>query len=152
ATNTDTGETTVGLADVALSALTQNGKEAVTPTGNALVFVFSAPPCKAGGRMSVSFQTDGGAVLTTPFKNCAAGHSLNFYLAGMLANTLYHAHSTLQAAGGTITTGAPIDFSSGSLPPGLNITQYNTATAAAASAPQQILLHSPLAATTTATD
>lgn len=151
AQNMDTGESTVGLADVSLTALTQGGKEAITPTGNALVFVFSAPVCKAGGRMNVSFQTDGGLVTTTPFQDCAPGHTLNFYLAGMLANTLYHAHSTLQAADGTVTAGTPIDFNSGSLPPGLNITQYNVATASASTS-QQILLHSPLSATTTATD
>jgi hypothetical protein len=152
AQNLDTGETTFGVANVLLAALTQNGQETITPTSNALVFIFSSPACKAGGRMRVSFQTDGGAVTSTPFKNCTPAHALNFYLAGMLANTLYHAHSTLQAADGTVTDGTPIDFTSGALPQGLNITQYKVATPLAASAPQQIILHSPLSATTTATD
>jgi hypothetical protein len=152
AQNLDTGETTFALANIALGALIQNGKETVTPTSNALVFIFSSPACKAGGRMRVSFHTDGGATTNTPFKNCTPAHPLNFYLAGMLAQTLYHAHSTLQAADGTTTDGAPIDYTSGSLPSNLKFTQYTVSTPAPASASQPILLHSPLSAATTATD
>ncbi len=69
AQNLDTGEIDRWSGLLPPAALTQGGKEAITPTGNALVFVFSAPPCKAGGRMNVLRVTQA-AVTTTPFKNC----------------------------------------------------------------------------------
>src|SRR5437868_6647699 len=49
------GEIMVANSTIQFDPLTQDGKETVTPTSNALVFIFSAPPCKTRGRMRVAF-------------------------------------------------------------------------------------------------
>ena len=144
------GDTMVASSSIQFDPLTQDGKETVTPTANALVFIFSAPPCKAGGRMRVAFQSDAGRVTYTPFKNCA-GHSLNFYLAGMLAQTIYHAHSTLETPD-AILDGVPVDFTSGALPAGLQLPTYTITQPAKPASAQPILLQSTLSGTPIATD
>jgi hypothetical protein len=144
------GDTLVASSNIQFDPLTQNGQETVTATANALVFIFSAPPCSPGGRMRVAFQTDAGATTYTRFKNCTA-HSLNFYLAGMLPQTKYHAHSILETLN-AIVEGSPVDFTSGALPDGLQLPTYTITQPADPASPQQILLRSPLSGTTTATD
>ena len=144
------GATVVATSDVQFDPLTEKGKEIVTPTANALVFIFSAPPCAAGGRMRVAFQSDAGAVTYTPYKDCGA-HSLNFYLAGMLPQTTYHAYSILETVT-NVLSGVPITFISGALPDGLQVPNYTITKPASAASPQQILLQSPLSGIAIATD
>jgi arylsulfate sulfotransferase len=150
AQNKVSGETMIATSNIQVDPLTSEGKETVTPTANPLVFIFSAPPCQAGARMRVAFQSDGGAVTYTPFKDCAPD-SLNFYLAGMLPQTTYHAHSNLQ----TLTDGLdgiPIDFTSGALPDNMQLPTYTITQSVPSTSPQQVLLQSPLSGSAVATD
>ena len=144
------GSTFVTTTNVEFEPLTQNGKATVTPTANSLVFIFSAPACQAGWRMRVAFQSDTGAVTYTPYKNCAA-HTMNFYLAGMLPQTVYHAYSILETFT-DVLNGIPITFTSGALPDGLPVPNFTITQPAAPTSTQQILLQSPLSGTAIATD
>ena len=67
----------------------------VNPTANPLVFLYSAPGCPAGSRMSVQVRSPEGVVQTTTLKQCQAGVSMNFYLAGMRLNTQYAVKHTV---------------------------------------------------------
>jgi hypothetical protein len=61
----------------------------VTPTDNPLVAFYSAPPCNIGW-VHVAFQRQsGGRQWITAARPCRAGRSLNFYVAGMTADTTY---------------------------------------------------------------
>ena len=53
------------------------------------------------------FQNDDGLTTATPYKNCTPAHALNFYLAGILPQTAYHAHSELDT-GGPAKVGATV--------------------------------------------
>jgi hypothetical protein len=89
---------------------------AVNPTDHPLVFLFSAPACPDGSRMRVKYQpTAGGSVQQTPFQECAAGLSMNFYLAGLYAESEYSAHGEVDNGEG-VTSGSPVLFQTGMIP------------------------------------
>src|SRR4051794_1526375 len=67
---------------------------AVTATAHPLVFIYSAPPCRRGARMRVMFESAAGIRQNTPYHGCDSRYSMNFYLAGMRANTGYSARHT----------------------------------------------------------
>ena len=56
------------------------------------MLLYSAPPCDAGSRMKVRFQSADGFTQDTPYKACSGGLSMNFYLAGLRAETEYFAY------------------------------------------------------------
>jgi hypothetical protein len=58
----------------------------------------------------VRFQRVGDALgQSTPFKNCRAGLTMNFYIAGMLANTQYSMRHDI-VTGPRVTTSSPLPF------------------------------------------
>ena len=63
----------------------------ITPTANPLVFIYSAPACADGATMQVYFaKADGGApAQMTQARPCRSTSTMNFYLAGMEANSAY---------------------------------------------------------------
>jgi hypothetical protein len=62
----------------------------VSPVSNPLVAIYSAPPCETPGGIRVRFRPVGDQDWTlTPFKACAGAKSINFYVAGMRADTTY---------------------------------------------------------------
>lgn len=62
----------------------------VTATDRPLVALYSAPPCAPGDMMKVVFSmASGGMQLSTDWKSCDEGYSINFFVAGMLENTTY---------------------------------------------------------------
>ncbi|MCC6344962.1 MAG: aryl-sulfate sulfotransferase [Bryobacterales bacterium] len=112
--NADTGES--AAASILYQMMPRaNGTSVVNQTANPLVFLFSAPPCAAGRRMRVDFGTSDGNVTSTPFKKCGGGLSMNFYLAGMKAETTYHAHYFLDT-GRAYLTGPGVGFTTGKAP------------------------------------
>ncbi len=97
--------------------LTSRLRDAITPvisaTSNPLVFLYSAPGCAVGGRMLVTFTSTAGLTQTTPYQACHGLTSMNFYLAGMRAQSVYTVRHTLMSASAvtqgpalTVTTGA----------------------------------------------
>lgn len=87
-------------------------RPAINATGNPLVFLYSAPKCESGGRERVQFQTTGGTVQSTPYKPCQSGWTMNFFVAGLRANTSYTAHHILDTGSQSIS-GPEVSFSTG---------------------------------------
>ena len=117
AKNIETGETVIATQTVVAGSRVTGNETMVTATSHPLVFLFSAPACASGGRMRVKFQivNGEGAVQPTPYRNCAPGSSMNFYLAGMYADTDYVAQAELDT-GAAITQSSSLPFRTGSLP------------------------------------
>ncbi len=89
----------------------------VSPTNNSLVFLYSAPACTTGQRMSAEFVGPDGIAHQTPYEDCT-GQSMNFYLAGMLAHTAYQARHTLDT-GSAFLISAEVSFTTLDLPANL---------------------------------
>jgi len=85
---------------------------AVTPTSHPLVFLYSAPPCRAESRMRVRFHSAGEPPKFTPWQPCETGLSMNFYLAGMYPQTHYTARHIVDT-GSDFEESAPLHFSTG---------------------------------------
>src|SRR4051812_24248227 len=98
ARNVATGEMATDRVDYTFTARAQTGP-VVAATAHPLVFLYSAPPCPAGGRMRVRFSTAEGPTTSTPFQPCNGRHTINFYLAGMRPTTAYTAVQTLERGG-----------------------------------------------------
>lgn len=121
ARNVATAETGKTTQNFAVTTRLINGRAAVTPTQNPLVALFSAPPCQTGNFVGVRFYRPGSTISqTTNSIPCTPAASENFYIAGMLANTVYNMHyETLSSAGVLIRTGADLSFTTGSPPPAI---------------------------------
>jgi arylsulfate sulfotransferase len=123
--NKTTGETSGGLARFTMtSRLDGSGSAILSPTQHPLVFLYSAPGCPTDSTMRVVFQSKQGLVQSTPFKKCRPDVSMNFYIAGMRAETEYSVHhiiatslaSTSEGASRVTTaSGPPVTVSTGSI-------------------------------------
>jgi len=111
----DTGEVASTSQVYQMLSRVLGAQTVVNATAHPLVFLFSAPSCPAGARMRVEFQTNPGQVHQTPSKNCAPPASMNFYLAGLLPQTDYFAHSVTDANGG-LSAGPVVTFQTGQAP------------------------------------
>jgi arylsulfate sulfotransferase len=93
------------------------GAPVISTTNNTLVALYSAPACTAPAQMRVQFQPSGSTTsVSTPYKPCN-GLTMNFYLAGMTANTAY----TIQHLLSTGTTGPQLTYTTGSVPTSVRI-------------------------------
>ena len=90
----------------------------VSSTDHPLVFLYSAPGCPLGQRMSVEFTGPDGLSQLTPVQDCD-GRTMNFYMAGLRAQTTYSARSLMQTRGDITVSSAPVTFTTGALPAGL---------------------------------
>jgi arylsulfate sulfotransferase len=102
-----------------------SGRAVVTATPNPLVALLSAPSCPAGSFMRALYLLEGSAqVYATYWKACHPPTSMNFYIAGMLANTTTLINYQV-ATGSTATVGpATLTFQSGSVtitPPPIDV-------------------------------
>jgi arylsulfate sulfotransferase len=125
ATNLNTGEMASGSATFQFDPIATGGP-VISPTANSLIFLYSALPCAAGRRIHVEFTSPDGIRQATPFKDCTPSHTMNFYLAGLRANTTYTAqhafdsdaeHAFVTRAGSA--KGPELTFTTGSVPPNL---------------------------------
>ncbi|MFN0102432.1 MAG: aryl-sulfate sulfotransferase [Bryobacteraceae bacterium] len=102
--NTATGET--GRAAVPYhveSNAPAGGKASIRPTVHPLVYLYSAPPCKAGDVAVVYFVAGAGGELSqTPAKICDGVSSMNFLIAGLRHETRYLAKHVLFNSGGFV--------------------------------------------------
>jgi arylsulfate sulfotransferase len=117
ARNLDSGERAEASSVFQFQSVVTGDQAAVSPTKNSLVFLYSAPECARGSRMRVEFTASDGSVQHTPYQACRSG-SMNFYLAGLRANTNYTAHHTIDD-GSEFRNSADVAFSTGDLPAGL---------------------------------
>jgi arylsulfate sulfotransferase len=107
--NSTTGETASATVLFWFAPIITGSEPMVAPSAaNPLVYIFSAPACQSG-RVSVRFQSAGGTLHSTPSQPCLAGHSMNFYLAGMLPNTPCTAYYVVQTAT-AVLYGASVTF------------------------------------------
>ncbi|MBS1854713.1 MAG: aryl-sulfate sulfotransferase [Acidobacteria bacterium] len=120
--DTATGATGVATASYRMTSLAAEAP-VITPTQNSLVFLYSAPPCAPPGRMRVAFESPDGVIQSTPYQDCQAGLSMNFYLAGMRANTTYSVHHVIESRqvrrGEPVsppTEGPPLSVTTGAVP------------------------------------
>jgi arylsulfate sulfotransferase len=93
----------------------------VSPTSNAIVALFSAPP-SPGSSMYVQFQpmSSGTSWSATASLPIVPGESTNFLVAGMLPRTTYLMRYVLADG----TTSAPLTFTTGALPTDANFPTF----------------------------
>ncbi|MGH7970993.1 MAG: aryl-sulfate sulfotransferase, partial [Limisphaerales bacterium] len=97
------------------------GTPVITPTSNSLIALYSAPPCLVGSTMRVRFRpstpvyTNDNYDQSTPVEPCNGVTSMNFYIAGMRANTAYIIRHDL-FSGPRVVTGPTLSFSAGAAP------------------------------------
>jgi arylsulfate sulfotransferase len=99
AINKGTGESALTAALFEMTSRISNNSPVISPTANPMVFLYSAPPCAAGGQMKVQFQSSVG-IASTPYKACQDGLSMNFYLAGMQSGSTLWAQHTVESGSG----------------------------------------------------
>jgi len=87
----------------------------VSNTKNPLVALYSAQPCNAGDRMRVRFTRQNALrAHNTHFKPCDGTRSMNFYVAGMLADAIYILrHQVVDAQGQPVEQGPARVFQTG---------------------------------------
>ncbi len=129
-----------------------DGKPTLSNTNNALVALYSAPPCTAPARVRVQFKSEASATTYTPFKDCD-GLSLNFYIGGMLADTTYSVQQLL-SSGASVIAGPELSYTTGSIPPGIVIPNHFRVSGPSAptSTKYPYLLHATTGASAFATD
>ncbi len=146
--NRNTGETATSELPVQFASRVSGGSPVVSPTGNALVLLYSAPPCDTGASMSVVFSDPSGVPQTTPAKPCRTGQSMNFYVAGLHPNTTYTIWHTINT-GSAILSGPVTTASTGNLQ--ISLPDHKLLTPPSNPGPGVLLL-STLQAITHATD
>ncbi|MEO8595444.1 MAG: aryl-sulfate sulfotransferase [Candidatus Solibacter sp.] len=90
-----TGETSTARAKYVLLSNAVGDRPVLLETSHSLVMLYSAPPCEEGSRMKVRFQASDGAVQETPYRACNPALGMNFYLAGLRAETIYYVYHVL---------------------------------------------------------
>jgi len=138
----NTGETAVTISRFEMLPLATQQSPVVTSTWHPLVFIYSAPACPLRGSMRVDFTDPTGVATSTPSKSCNATQTMNFQIAGLLAQTTYTAHHVLITSDGTVV-GPDVSFTTGALPDMFKATKVLQS--APAGAPAMVLLMSPLA-------
>jgi hypothetical protein len=111
-----TGSSGVAVMPYTITSRVSGSLPVVSPTPNPLVALYSVPPCTGGLLARVRFKAPGDVFWqSTNFKTCTGSTSLNFYVAGMRANTTY----TLQQDvfnGPFDTVGPTLSFTTGAVP------------------------------------
>lgn len=146
----NSGESTTFIANYEVISRIDGDQPVITGTSNPLVFIYSAPPCPVGSRLSVHFTSTAGSAQTTPPRDCADGRSVNLYLAGFRPDTSYTVQQTVTNPDGTTTPGPVFALQTGSLDfdPAATHPLQNTRAAGG----QPILLQNRLSQFSVATD
>jgi arylsulfate sulfotransferase len=109
ASNRSTGESATASRFFEWTDRAAGGTPVISPTANAFVFLYSAPPCPIGSRMRVAFQDTDGNLTQTPLKPCLGDLSMNFYLAGLHADSNYWIQSSTDSLH-NVTSGPVLRF------------------------------------------
>jgi arylsulfate sulfotransferase len=116
ARNIETQETASTSVSFEVASLVTGSDPVLSQTSHPLVQLYSVSACEEGSRMRVVYQAAGAAVQTTPFKNCRAGRSMNFYLAGMRPATEYSVRHVVDT-GWEFQYGPAVSVTTGAVPP-----------------------------------
>ncbi len=119
--NTSNQTSNFAAVNFVVTSRRPNGLDAVTPTANPLVALFSGPPCDIHNTVRVRFNLLGSSVSqTTNAIPCSSTNSANFYIAGMYPNSVYQMHhETVSPLGTIIQSGSTLTFNTGPLPTNL---------------------------------
>ncbi|HEX8983800.1 MAG TPA: aryl-sulfate sulfotransferase, partial [Bryobacteraceae bacterium] len=96
ARDNDSGAISIATSAFRFSSRLTDATPVISSTANPLVFLYSAPACPAGSTMRVEFQAPDGSLQSTNSKSCDGRRSMNFYLAGMQAQTVYSVQHVVQ--------------------------------------------------------
>jgi hypothetical protein len=142
--NNNTEATAQALALFQVTSLVTGNQAVVSSTAHPLVALYSAPTCPAGSTIAVELSQPGtGYTQWTSTTPCVSGLSMNFYVAGMQANTTYQlSHKVVTGLKSVQSPGQ--SFTTGSIPSGLTFPNFTVQHSAGlgASLNQNILLHS----------
>jgi|HubBroStandDraft_1064217.scaffolds.fasta_scaffold13254_2 arylsulfate sulfotransferase len=142
--NNATGNTaSATIPSFKFSALASAGVPVLSPTPNALVALLSTPPCAARYKsVRASILRSGAAVpFATNWNNCVKGSENNILIAGMRASTQYTI-TPQYTNGTTITSGAPMSYTTGAAPVSLSSGTVVTPQTSADSQPERFYLMS----------
>ena len=117
ALNTSTQEMATGTIQTPVLTRITGTTPVINPTGNPLVALYSAPPCPVGSSIYVLFGV-GGTVNHTDTRSCTGTTSTNFYIAGMLQQTVYNMHYVV-ITGQNSVSGPNGQFRTGTIPASL---------------------------------
>jgi arylsulfate sulfotransferase len=115
ARNLDSGEDSSAVSGYDVISRITGDSPVITPTSNELVFLYSAPACDAGSKLTVGFVDPEGFSQSTPGIDCVDGKSVNVYLAGLRAETGYKVQHSIAAADGTSVNGPVLTLQTGPL-------------------------------------
>ena len=145
-----TGNAAPTYTTIYVNSRVSSSTPVISDTNNTLVALYSAPACSPPAQMRVLFRSSGSSTsVYTPYKPCN-GLSMNFYLAGMLADTAY----TVQHFLSTGAAGPQLTHTTGSVPGDIHIpTHFRLAgPEAPTSTKYPFLLHATDGAASYATD
>jgi arylsulfate sulfotransferase len=110
--NPSTQDTAQLVISYTLTPIATGNQPIVSPTANPLVALYSAPPCPVGSSMFVQFGLPNSSWSSTASKPCANGLTMNFYIAGMYANSTYNMQYSV-VTGSAVQTGPISTFTTG---------------------------------------
>ena len=142
--NNNTQATAQATVIFQVTSLVTRGQAVVSPTPHPLVALYSAPACPVGSSIAVELAQPGtGYTQWTSMTPCVAGLSMNFYIAGMQANTTYQLSHEVVTGLKAVQSRAQ-SFTTGSIPTSLTFPNFTVQHSAGlgASLNQNILLHS----------
>jgi arylsulfate sulfotransferase len=113
--NVDSGETGVAVSGYEVASRIVGDSPLVTPTSNELVFLYSAPPCQTGSKMTVIYISAQGRRRETPLVDCLEAKSMNAYLAGLRPETAYTVQHGVKSPDGAVVKGPVLSFQTGPL-------------------------------------
>lgn len=145
----NSGDTAAARARYVLLPNTSGDQPVLIATAHPLVLLYSAPPCKAGSRMKVRFQAADGFTQETPYRPCAGGLEMDFYLAGLRPETEYFAYHILDD-GDSFEPGPVVTTATQAIRDDLPVTTALTPPPATAAEP--VVLHENVFASQSATD
>lgn len=138
-----TGQLTAKTVTFQVNPLVTGSTPVAIKTGNPLVAVFSAPSCAAGSSMRVAYQQQsGGTQSVTNWVACHPPNTMTFEVAGMYPAKPYHMFTQVKT-GSTITNGATLSFTTGTLPGNVPFPTF-TVKKAGTDATNPIMLHNPI--------
>lgn len=147
--NITTGDSGSASTYFTFQSLITGTKPVITPTSHPMVYLYSAPACKAGQRMRVKMTGPQGAAHYTPYQDCKSGLSMNFYLSGMRGNASFTVAQEVDT-GSAIVAGPTMGLQTSTSR--TDLTAEAVSTPASESIPDGILLQATLLTNSLATD
>jgi len=110
-------ETSQTVVNFVVNPLVLSDPPVAVKTVHPLVALFSAPSCPAGSSMRVGFALNGSTQMNyTNFRTCHPPTSMNFYVAGMMAQSTYNMHYEVETGSKIVPDSNVVPFTTGAIP------------------------------------